>query len=244
MFIMQAHRLATNEPGKVYVAFKKIGGEKAMPVGTFSNVLKFTSKEIDPTTNEPEEVGYDDEYEVAEFDLTGSDYLVPTFAGSFNHVWEQVGATGEQAEETLSLSNMKGIAGKSGGLIVGSATWRSVADMLCVCVCVCRGYGTIDQDAVATTVGRHRCAHEPDDAHAQAARQDGQRRQGGGQCADGLFVQVRRHDQDRSPERGGERGGIGCGVDFVRRRGQCQLMMGLMVFFGFVALCWNPACTT
>jgi len=112
VFIIQAEKLATDEPGKVYVAFKKTGGEGALPISTFSNVLKFTSKEIDPTTNEPEEGGYDDEYEVAEFDLAGSDYVIPTFAGNFNHIWEQIGASGEEAEETLQLSGVKSIAGK------------------------------------------------------------------------------------------------------------------------------------
>lgn len=111
VFIIPADKLATDEPGKIYVAFAKAGGEGAMPVSTFSNVLRFTSKEIDPTTGEPEEEGYDDEYEVAEFDLAGSDYLIPTFAGNFNHIWEQVGAAGEEAEETVQLGGMKSIAG-------------------------------------------------------------------------------------------------------------------------------------
>ncbi|KAG5922770.1 hypothetical protein E4U42_005339 [Claviceps africana] len=110
VFIIQAEKLATDEPGKVYVAFKKINGEESMPVTTFSNILKFTSKEIDPSTGEPEESGYDDEYEVSEFDLSGSDYLVPTFASNFSHLWEQIGASGEEAEETLQLSSMKSIA--------------------------------------------------------------------------------------------------------------------------------------
>ncbi|EGY21036.1 hypothetical protein VD0002_g6681 [Verticillium dahliae] len=110
VFIIQAESLATDEPGKVYVAFQKVNGEGSLPVSSFSNILKFTSKEIDPTTNEPEETGYDDEYEVSEFDLAGSDYVVPAFAGNFNHIWEQVGAAGEEAEETLQLSGMKSIA--------------------------------------------------------------------------------------------------------------------------------------
>ena len=111
VFIIPAEKLSQNEPGKVYVAFKKINGEASLPITTFSNTLKFTSKEIDPTTNEPEDTGYDDEYEVAEFDLAGSDYVIPTFAGNFAHIWEQVGAAGEEAEETLQLSGMKSIAG-------------------------------------------------------------------------------------------------------------------------------------
>ncbi|CAG1959859.1 unnamed protein product [Fusarium graminearum] len=110
VFIIQAEKLATDEPGKVYVAFKKIGGEASLPISTFTNVLKFTSKEIDPSTGEPEDTGYDDEYEVAEFDLSGSDYVIPTFAGNFSHIWEQVGASGEEVTETLQLSGMESIA--------------------------------------------------------------------------------------------------------------------------------------
>ncbi|KAM0247117.1 hypothetical protein ACHAQJ_009957 [Trichoderma viride] len=110
VFIIQAEKLATNEPGKVYVAFKKLNGEASLPISTFSNVLKFTSKEIDPSTSEPEESGYDDEYEVSEFELSGSDYVIPTYAGNFSHLWEQVGAAGEESEETLQLSSMKSIA--------------------------------------------------------------------------------------------------------------------------------------
>ncbi|KAJ9130432.1 Coatomer subunit gamma [Coniochaeta hoffmannii] len=110
VFIIQAEKLETDVPGKVYVAFRKAGGEGSLPTTSFSNVLRFTSKEIDPTTNEPEETGYDDEYEVAEFDLSGSDYVVPVFASNFAHIWEQVGAAGEEAEETLQLSSIKSIA--------------------------------------------------------------------------------------------------------------------------------------
>ncbi|KAG6087374.1 hypothetical protein E4U15_007959 [Claviceps sp. LM218 group G6] len=110
VFILQAEKLATDEPGKVYVAFKKVNGEGSMPITTFTNILKFTSKEIDPSNGEPEESGYDDEYEVSEFDLSGSDYIVPTFASNFSHIWEQIGASGEEAEETLQLSSMKSIA--------------------------------------------------------------------------------------------------------------------------------------
>lgn len=113
VFIMEAERLVQNEPGKVYVAFKKTGGEGAMPVASITSTLKFISKEIDPSTNQPEDSGFDDEYEVSEFDLAGSDYVIPTYASNFAHLWEQIGASGEEAEETLQLSSMKSIAGTS-----------------------------------------------------------------------------------------------------------------------------------
>ncbi|KAL2209207.1 coatomer subunit gamma-2 [Sarocladium strictum] len=109
-FIVPADKLSTDEPGKIYVAFSKINGEGSLPITSFSNVLKFTSKEIDPSTGEPEETGYDDEYEVSEFDLAGSDYIIPTFASNFSDLWEKIGAAGEEAEETLQLSGMKSIA--------------------------------------------------------------------------------------------------------------------------------------
>ncbi|MCJ1431610.1 coatomer subunit gamma [Xylographa pallens] len=108
-FIIPVSRLNTDEPGTIYVSFKKIG-ESPFAVTSFTNVLKFTSKEIDPTTGEPDQSGYDDEYEVESLELNGSDYVSPAFAGSFDHVWEQTGANGDEASETLQLANTKSLA--------------------------------------------------------------------------------------------------------------------------------------
>ena len=111
-FIIPAPRLKTNEPGVVYVAFKKAAAE-GFPITSISNSLKFTSKEVDPTTDEPEESGYDDEYEVENIELSGADFVTPAFAGSFDHIWEGTGANGDEDSQTLQLSNMKSLAGKS-----------------------------------------------------------------------------------------------------------------------------------
>ena len=111
-FIIPIAKLVTNEPGSAFVAYKRLKGEKSFSVTSFTNILKFTSKEIDPTTGDPEESGYEDEYEIEDLELTGSDYVVPAFVGSFSHVWEQVGAAGEESEETLQLSGVKSIAGR------------------------------------------------------------------------------------------------------------------------------------
>ncbi|KAF5865027.1 coatomer subunit gamma [Aspergillus alliaceus] len=116
-FIVPIPKLVANEPGIVYVTFKKIAGEHSVPVTSFTNILKFTSKEIDPTTGESEDSGYEDEYQVEDLDIAGSDYVIPTFAGSFDHVWEQTGANGEEVSETLQLSNMKGISDATEQLI-------------------------------------------------------------------------------------------------------------------------------
>lgn len=109
-FIIPVAKLETDQPGTVYVSFKKIG-DSPYPITTFTNVLKFTSKEIDPTTGEPDESGYEDEYRVEDLELVGSDYVVPAFAVNFDHIWEQTGANGEEESETLQLRNAKSIAG-------------------------------------------------------------------------------------------------------------------------------------
>lgn len=109
-FIIPVSKLAADQPGTVYVSFKKVGNT-TYPLTSFTNVLKFTSKEIDPTTGEPEESGYDDEYQVEDLELLGSDYVIPAFAGSFDHIWEQTGANGEEESEILQLSSTKSIAG-------------------------------------------------------------------------------------------------------------------------------------
>lgn len=115
-FLIPAPKLSTNEPGTIYVAFKNLEeASPPFPITSFSNILKFTSKEIDPSTGEPDANGYDDEYEVDGLDLSGADYVVPAFAGSFDHVWEGVGANNnaEEASETLQLGNVKNLSGMS-----------------------------------------------------------------------------------------------------------------------------------
>ncbi|KAF2643076.1 Coatomer, gamma subunit [Massarina eburnea CBS 473.64] len=115
-FIIPAPRLNTNEPGTIYVSFKRLETESRFVASSFTNVLNFTTKEIDPSTNEPEEgEGYPDEYQIEDLDLNGSDYVVPAFAGSFDNVWEQ--SNGETATETLQLSNMKSISDATDQLI-------------------------------------------------------------------------------------------------------------------------------
>ncbi|PVI06480.1 coatomer subunit gamma [Periconia macrospinosa] len=115
-FIIPAPRLNTNEPGTIYVSFKRLETESQFIASSFTNVLKFTSKEIDPSTNEPEEgEGYPDEYQVEDLELNGADYVVPAYAGKFDNVWEQ--SNGDSAAETLQLSNMKSIADATEQLI-------------------------------------------------------------------------------------------------------------------------------
>lgn len=221
LFFVGAPRLDTDVPGKIYVAFQKVNGEGALPTTTFSNTLKFTSKEIDPTTGEPEEGGYDDEYEVSEFELSGSDYVVPAFAGNFAHIWEQVGAQGEEAEETLQLSSMKSIAGTYSMLGIKVTRHTNV---------VYRGYRTTSQGAIIAAARRHRRTSESDDAYNEAFGQDGQWRKGGGQCPDGLLIKDWCNDQDHGEKRGGGRCGVGYWVCCLITITEFRQALALMLF--------------
>lgn len=113
-FVIPAQSIKHGEAGIVYVAFQKTGGADSFPTATFSSAaMKFTSKEVDPSTGQPEEAGYEDEWEIGDVELTGADYVTPAFAGNFDHIWETVGANGEEASETLALSNIKTLTGMS-----------------------------------------------------------------------------------------------------------------------------------
>ncbi|GAB7353603.1 hypothetical protein MBLNU459_g4022t1 [Dothideomycetes sp. NU459] len=109
-FTIPAPLLKTDVPGTVYVSFARPAGQDFV-AANFSNVLKFTSKEIDPSTGEPEDSGYEDEYEVEDLYLVGSDYILPAFAGNFDGIFDSLPADEEhEAEETLQLGNAKNIA--------------------------------------------------------------------------------------------------------------------------------------
>lgn len=107
-FIIPVPLLKTDEPGTVYVSFSRPADAPAFLAASFTNVLKFTLKEIDPATSEPEDSGYEDEYQVEDLELAGADYVLPAFAGSWDNIWTGL-ADADDAEETLQLGNAKSI---------------------------------------------------------------------------------------------------------------------------------------
>jgi len=108
-FIIPAQAIANSSPGTIYVSFTRPDPTK-FDVATFSNVLKFTSKEVDPDTGVPEETGYDDEYEVEALSLGAGDYFLPTYIGNFQGSWDSLGADSE-VSDTFVLSSLKSIQG-------------------------------------------------------------------------------------------------------------------------------------
>jgi len=65
--------------------------------------LKFTVKDCDPATGEPDsDEGYDDEYQLEDLDITVADYVQRVMKGNFGSAWEELGE-GNELEDTYSL---------------------------------------------------------------------------------------------------------------------------------------------
>jgi coatomer protein complex subunit gamma len=95
---------SSSSPGIVYVSFTRESPEE-YPIASFSSILKFVSKEVDPSTGEPDTEGYEDEYELEDLQLSaGSDYIIPSYA-NFSAEWEKLGSAAT-ATETFALSTM------------------------------------------------------------------------------------------------------------------------------------------
>lgn len=102
---------STTSPGIVYVSFTRDSPEDYAS-GSFQCVLKFISKEVDPSTGQPEQDGYEDEYQLEEVELGAGDYIIPTYV-TFSSEWDRMRG-GASATESFSLSAMESL---KGGLI-------------------------------------------------------------------------------------------------------------------------------
>jgi coatomer protein complex subunit gamma len=101
---------SATSPRIVYVSFTRDSPEEYAS-GSFQCVLKFVSKEVDPSTGEPEEDGYEDEYQLEEVELGAGDYIIPTYV-TFSSEWDRMRG-GPGATETFSLSAMDSLKGGS-----------------------------------------------------------------------------------------------------------------------------------
>ena len=108
-FIIPVPSLSSTSPGIIYVSFTRQNPDE-YAVGSFSCTLKFISKEVDPSTGEPEEEGYEDEYPLEEIEVSaGGDYIVPSYA-TFGSEWDRL-RSGPSATETFALSAMESLKG-------------------------------------------------------------------------------------------------------------------------------------
>jgi coatomer protein complex subunit gamma len=101
---------SSGPPAIVYVSFTR-DDPAQYALGSFQCTLKFISKEVDPSNGQPEEEGYDDEYQLEEVELAaGGDYIMPSYA-SFTSESEKLKGSAH-ATETFALSSMDSIKGE------------------------------------------------------------------------------------------------------------------------------------
>ncbi|KAJ9122431.1 hypothetical protein QFC22_001856 [Naganishia vaughanmartiniae] len=113
-FIIPYPALTSDVPGVVYVSFTR-NDPAEYAIGAFGCTLKFVSKEVDPTSGEPEEEGYDDEYQVEELDLGAGDYISPNYV-TFSSEWERLKG-GATSTETFALSSSESLKAACESLI-------------------------------------------------------------------------------------------------------------------------------
>lgn len=90
-------QLPFDKPGVAYVSFLKEEG--GFPTGSFSCMLRFIVKDCDPSTGEPDDEGYEDEYQLEDVELGVGDYIqpFPLFGNNaFEAFWQKL--TAEQIE--------------------------------------------------------------------------------------------------------------------------------------------------
>ena len=101
-FIIPVPSLTTTSgTGTVYVSFTRTD-PASYSTASYGCTLKFISKEVDPASGEPEEEGYDDEYQVENIDVCAGDYIIPTYL-NFASEWDKL-ANAPQETETFALS--------------------------------------------------------------------------------------------------------------------------------------------
>jgi coatomer protein complex subunit gamma len=75
-FIIPVDSLTAAEgTGAVYVSYTRTE-PASYAAGSFSCTLRFVSKEVDPSTGEPEDEGYPDEYQIEDCDLGAADVSI------------------------------------------------------------------------------------------------------------------------------------------------------------------------
>lgn len=85
------------EVSSTYVVLGRPEGSLAL--GKFTCTLRFTVKEIDPSTGEAEEQGYEDEYQLEDLEVGPADYIAPTPVPNFRAAWDALPADAEMADD-------------------------------------------------------------------------------------------------------------------------------------------------
>jgi len=95
-------RLEYNVGGTIYLVLST-PEEISECVASIPATLKFTVKDCDPVTGEPDsDEGYSDDYQLEDIDITVADYVQRVMKGNFGAAWDELGERNELAD-TFSL---------------------------------------------------------------------------------------------------------------------------------------------
>ena len=93
--------------GTAYVILQKEA--EGFPSGSLSCTLKFTAKEVDQSTGEPDENGFEDDYQLEDLEITIADYMAQIWVSMAPEtVWNEIGEE-NQVIEKYSLSSIKSL---------------------------------------------------------------------------------------------------------------------------------------
>jgi len=74
--------------GQAYVVLKR--NADGLLIASMPSILRFRVKEIDPSTGEAEEEGFEDEYQLEDVECGAADYVKPSTIANFTEGWESL----------------------------------------------------------------------------------------------------------------------------------------------------------
>lgn len=77
--------MPVNGVGHTFTILRRPPGSYAL--GKVVSILRFRVREIDPSSGEVEEEGYDDEYQLEDLEVTPADYVKPIVVTNFRNSW-------------------------------------------------------------------------------------------------------------------------------------------------------------
>ncbi|OQR70813.1 coatomer subunit gamma-2 isoform 1 [Tropilaelaps mercedesae] len=103
-------RLAYQETGSCFMCYEIPEEPEAACNATFQNTLKFTVKDCDPATGEPDDAeGYPDEYSLEEVELGLADHVLKVANVDFSGSWDEMGPESE-LEDTFVLTSYSSLS--------------------------------------------------------------------------------------------------------------------------------------
>jgi coatomer subunit gamma len=99
MTLVPIPKLAYGEPGRTFTCIAR-AGDGEFPMGSLDCVMKYTIKDVDTATGEPEEEGFADEYPLDSLELTIAHLMAKPaeLPPSFKGAWEALGPENEAVE--------------------------------------------------------------------------------------------------------------------------------------------------